>query len=133
VIARAFFDLLPEALHLGGAQHSSQALLAATLSRDCSDGMNTVSLVLKNGGSQRAPLRWLWADAIAPTLGAAISLFIRPTVIRRACACAGRVRRLFPLHRRQRSSLRKFSYPRQDAAVTLAGAATLFLIVRLAG
>src|ERR1700679_963092 len=30
VIALAFFDLLPEAIRLGGAEHSPQALLVAT-------------------------------------------------------------------------------------------------------
>jgi ZIP family zinc transporter len=34
-------------------------------------------LVLKNGGSRALALRWLMADAAAPVLGAAATLFIR--------------------------------------------------------
>jgi ZIP family zinc transporter len=46
----------------------------AVLAHDCSDGMNTVNLVLKNGGSRRVALGWLITDALAPVLGAAASL-----------------------------------------------------------
>jgi ZIP family zinc transporter len=46
----------------------------AVLAHDCSDGMNTVNLVLKNGGSRRVALVWLVTDALAPVLGAAASL-----------------------------------------------------------
>ena len=49
---------------------------AAVLAHDCSDGMNTVSLVLKNGGSKRQAWRWLLIDGIAPVLGAVLSLFV---------------------------------------------------------
>ena len=41
----------------------------AVLMHDFSDGMNTMNMVLKNGGERRTALRWLTADAIAPTLG----------------------------------------------------------------
>lgn len=46
----------------------------AVLAHDCSDGMNTVNLVLKNHGTRRAAFFWLLTDALAPVLGAAISL-----------------------------------------------------------
>lgn len=197
VIALAFFDLLPEALHLGGLQHSSQALLVATaigfffylvvdqlfllrghdtrseergwagagslsahslmdglalgigfqasqsigiavavaiLAHDCSDGMNTVSLVLKNGGSERAALRWLWADAIAPILGAAISLLIRPSSGELAFALAAFAG--FFLYIGASDLLPESFHTHAKTwtvAATLAGAATLFLVVRLAG
>jgi ZIP family zinc transporter len=49
---------------------------AAVLAHDCSDGMNTVNLVLKNGGEPRQALRWLVTDAVAPLLGAAASLLV---------------------------------------------------------
>lgn len=41
----------------------------AVLLHDLSDGMNTMNMVLKNGGDRRTALRWLVADAIAPALG----------------------------------------------------------------
>jgi zinc transporter ZupT len=50
----------------------------AVLAHDCSDGMNTVNLVLKNGGSRRQAFGWLLTDALAPVLGAAASLLLSP-------------------------------------------------------
>jgi zinc transporter ZupT len=48
----------------------------AVLVHDFSDGINTVNLVLKNGGSRALAYRWLLIDAAAPILGAAATLFI---------------------------------------------------------
>ncbi len=48
----------------------------AVLTHDFSDGVNTVSLVVKNGGKRRQAFAWLLADALAPVLGATASLFI---------------------------------------------------------
>ncbi len=50
---------------------------AAVLTHDFSDGINTVNLILRNGGSWRNAFRWLLADAAAPILGAASTLFFR--------------------------------------------------------
>ena len=47
----------------------------AVLTHDFSDGINTVNLVLKNGGAWRQAFRWLIVDAAAPLLGAASTLF----------------------------------------------------------
>ena len=46
----------------------------AVLVHDFSDGINTVNLILKNGGSRKTALRFLVADALAPLLGAASTL-----------------------------------------------------------
>lgn len=48
---------------------------AAVLTHDFSDGINTVNLILKNGGSKRSAFRWLLADAIAPVAGVVSTLF----------------------------------------------------------
>lgn len=42
---------------------------AAVLVHDFSDGINTVSMILRSGGTKRQALRWLAVDAIAPVLG----------------------------------------------------------------
>ncbi|MBI5004527.1 ZIP family metal transporter [Candidatus Kaiserbacteria bacterium] len=42
---------------------------AAVLAHDFSDGINTVNMVLKNGGKKNEAFRWLLIDSIAPTLG----------------------------------------------------------------
>ncbi len=49
----------------------------AVLTHDFSDGINTVNLVLRNGGNWQQALRWLAADAAAPLVGAASTLFFR--------------------------------------------------------
>ena len=49
---------------------------AAVLAHDCSDGMNTVSIVLRHGGTKHEAYRWLAVDAVAPVIGAFISLFV---------------------------------------------------------
>ncbi len=49
----------------------------AVLTHDFSDGINTVNLVIKNGGSRALAFKWLLVDAAAPILGAAATLFIR--------------------------------------------------------
>jgi ZIP family zinc transporter len=48
---------------------------AAVLTHDFSDGINTVSLVLRSGGTRRQAFSWLVADAAAPVSGAAATLF----------------------------------------------------------
>ena len=52
---------------------------AAVLAHDFADGLNTVNVVVKNGGTRRFALRWLAVDAIAPVVGASLSLLITPS------------------------------------------------------
>jgi ZIP family zinc transporter len=49
----------------------------AVLAHDFSDGLNTVNLVLKNGGTRRQAFGWLTFDALAPVAGAGVSLLTR--------------------------------------------------------
>ena len=49
---------------------------AAVLAHNFSDGMNTVSLIIKNGGSRNGAFKWLIADAVAPAIGIIFTLFI---------------------------------------------------------
>ncbi len=48
---------------------------AAVLAHDFSDGINTVSLVMRRGGTRATALNWLFADAIAPIAGVVSTLF----------------------------------------------------------
>ena len=48
---------------------------AAVLTHDFSDGINTVNLILRNGGTWRQAFRWLLVDAAAPVLGVISTLF----------------------------------------------------------
>ncbi len=47
----------------------------AVLAHDFSDGINTVNVVTRHGGSRQKALRWLLVDACAPVLGIIASLF----------------------------------------------------------
>ena len=47
----------------------------AVLIHDFSDGINTVTLTLKNQGTPGQALRWLLADAIAPLVGVVVTRF----------------------------------------------------------
>jgi ZIP family zinc transporter len=44
------------------------------LTHDFSDGINTMNVVLKNGGGQAQAMRWLLADAIAPLAGILLTM-----------------------------------------------------------
>jgi ZIP family zinc transporter len=48
---------------------------AAVLAHDFSDGINTVNVVIKHGGSYKKAIRWLVVDALAPVLGIVSTLF----------------------------------------------------------
>lgn len=47
----------------------------AVLVHDFSDGINTVSLILRNGGTKMQAGKWLFLDAIAPVIGIIVSTF----------------------------------------------------------
>ena len=49
---------------------------AAVIAHDFSDGINTVSVILRNRGDGRAALGWLLIDALAPVAGAATTLML---------------------------------------------------------
>jgi len=51
---------------------------AAVLAHDFADGLNTVNVVMKNGGTRSFALRWLAVDAAAPVAGAGLSLLVEP-------------------------------------------------------
>ena len=65
---------------IGVAFQVSQAMgvvvAVAVLTHDFSDGLNTVNVVVKNGGDRGSALRWLIIDAAAPLAGAATSLVV---------------------------------------------------------
>lgn len=72
--AHSFFDGIAVGIGFQASVAVGIVITAAVLAHDFSDGINTVNLVLKNGGSSRRAFRWLCADAAAPALGAASTL-----------------------------------------------------------
>lgn len=194
IIALSFFDLLPEAIRLGGppdallaftaagffayvvldrillsngtgghrpvrgwagaASLSAHSLMdglalgmgfqastsigivvaVAILAHDCSDGMNTVSVVVKNGGTVRDATRWLVVDAVAPLAGAGASLLVHPSQLELAFVLSAFAGFFFYIGA---SDLLPESFHAHSKTLTtiatLTGAATLYLVVRLAG
>jgi zinc transporter ZupT len=67
-----------DGLAIGVAFQAGEAIgivvSVAVLIHDFSDGLNTVNVVIKNGGNKRNALRWLLVDAIAPVVGVLTSM-----------------------------------------------------------
>jgi zinc transporter ZupT len=72
------FHSFLDGLAIGVAFQAGQAMgivvSVAVLIHDFSDGLNTVNVVIKNGGDRKVAFRWLLVDALAPVLGALTSL-----------------------------------------------------------
>jgi zinc transporter ZupT len=73
--AHSFLDGVAIGVGFQASAAIGLVVTAAVLTHDFSDGINTVNLVLRNQGSWKRAFRWLLADAIAPVLGAASTLF----------------------------------------------------------
>ncbi|MDP2655642.1 MAG: ZIP family metal transporter [bacterium] len=73
--AHSFFDGMAIGVGFQVSAVVGIVVAVAVLTHDFSDGINTVNLVLKNGGSWKQAFRWLLVDAAAPVLGAASTLF----------------------------------------------------------
>ncbi|KND51572.1 MAG: solute carrier family 39 (zinc transporter), member 7 [Parcubacteria bacterium C7867-007] len=107
---------------------------AAVLTHDFSDGINTVNLILKNGGSRKEAFRWLLADAAAPLLGAFVTLFI--TVPEGALAMILATFAGFFLYIGASDLLPEshHSHPRiLTTVMTLLGALVMFVVIQIAG
>lgn len=77
------FHSFLDGVAIGIAFHVStivgSVVAAAVLTHDFSDGINTVSMILRNGGGKATAFKWLLVDAIAPVLGVTSTfLFIIP-------------------------------------------------------
>ena len=70
---------LLDGIAIGLAYQTSPATGAivtiGVLTHDFSDGINTMNLVLKDGGSRQQGLRWLMIDALAPGTGIISTMF----------------------------------------------------------
>jgi ZIP family zinc transporter len=107
---------------------------AAVLTHDFSDGINTVNLGLKNGGTRDIALRWLFLDAAAPVLGVAATLFF--SVPDGSLALILAVFAGFFLYIGASDLLPEshHSHPKALTTVlTLLGAGVLYAVIRIAG
>lgn len=132
--AHSFIDGLALGMGFQASISIGAVVAVAILAHDCSDGMNTVSIVLKNGGTRRAAFAWLIVDALAPFTGAVASLFMHPSTADLALVLSGFGG--FFLYIGASDLLpESFHHPAKLRTMTafLSGAATLYLAVRLAG
>lgn len=106
----------------------------AVLTHDFSDGINTINIVLKNRGDRRQAFRWLLTDALAPAGGIASTFLF--TLPRSAFGTVLAVFAGFFLYIGA-SDLIPESYHAHPkfltTAMTLAGAALLYMVVMLIG
>jgi zinc transporter ZupT len=117
------------------ASHQIGIVVAiAVLTHDFSDGINTMNIVLKNGGDRRQAFRWLLIDATAPVVGVASTYFF--TLPGSAFGTALALFAGFFLYIGA-SDLIPESYHAHPkfltTAMTLAGAAVLYVAIALIG
>jgi ZIP family zinc transporter len=129
---------LLDGVAIGFAFHASHqvgiVVAIAVLTHDFSDGINTMNIVLRNGGDRKRAFRWLLVDAAAPMLGVASTFVI--TLPGGAFGTALALFAGFFLYIGA-SDLIPESYHAHPkfltTAMTLAGAAVLYLAITLIG
>lgn len=127
-----------DGIAIGFAFQGSRAVglivAAAVLAHDFSDGVNTMNIVLRNGGERARGFRWLLADAAAPGAGIAATRFFALPADRFGVALA--VFGGFFLYIGASDLIPEsfHAHPKLLTTVmTLAGAAIIYLAVRLIG
>lgn len=74
LVAHSFLDGVSIGLGFQAGEGVGVAVAVAVIAHDFADGLNTVTLMLVHGNSTRASKIMLGLDAIAPVLGAAVTL-----------------------------------------------------------
>jgi ZIP family zinc transporter len=76
LVAHSVFDGFAIGFGFQIGEAVGAAVAIAVLTHDFSDGINTMTVVLRNGGSRRKAFRWLLADSLAPAAGIVAASFI---------------------------------------------------------
>lgn len=106
----------------------------AVLTHDFSDGINTVNIILKNGGKSSTAFRWLLIDAMAPVLGVLSTLFF--TLPESALGLVLAVFAGFFLYIGASDLLPESHHAHPTiwtTAMTVLGMSVLYLVIRFAG
>ena len=132
--AHSFMDGLAIGLAFQASQSAGIVVAVAVLAHDCSDGMNTVGLVLKNSGTRRQASGWLLLDAATPLAGAATSLLVRLPAQMLALTLSLFAGFFLYIGASDLLPESYHAHPKIFTTVTtLGGAALLYIVVRLAG
>jgi ZIP family zinc transporter len=75
-VAHSVFDGMAIGFAFQISNTVGAAVAIAVLTHDFSDGINTMNVVLKNGGTRSGGLRWLLADSLAPAVGIGAAFFV---------------------------------------------------------
>lgn len=75
LVLHSFLDGLGIGLAFKVSPAIGWIVAAAVLTHDFSDGINTVSIILKDKGDKKLAFRWLIMDSLAPALGVISTLF----------------------------------------------------------
>ncbi len=130
----SFLDGIAIGLAFQASPTIGAIVTAAVLTHDFSDGINTVNLILKNEGGKKYAFRWLLIDAIAPVLGALSTLFF--TLPEDSLAIVLALFSGFFLYIGATDLIPEshHAHPKfLTTAMTLIGAAVLYIAVRVAG
>lgn len=76
LVAHSVFDGMAIGFGFQVSTAVGAAIAIAVLTHDFSDGINTMNVVLKNGGTRRDGIRWLLANSLAPAAGIALTYAI---------------------------------------------------------
>ena len=131
--AHSFLDGLGIGLGFQVSTSVGLIIAAAVLAHDFSDGINTVNVLMRHGGTRKSALRWLMVDAVAPLLGIVAATFI--TVSNHTLGLLLALFAGFFLYIGASDLIPEshHTHPKfMTTAMTLLGAGTLFLVVRLA-
>ena len=117
------------------ASHEVGIVVAiAVLTHDFSDGINTMNMVLKNRGDRSQALRWLFADALAPVLGIASTFFFSLPGEGFGAALALFAGFFLYIGASDLIPESYHAHPKfLTTAMTLAGAAVLYVVIALVG
>ena len=134
VSTHSFFDGFAIGIAFQASHAAGTIVTIAVLTHDCSDGMNVVNLLAKNGGSRYQSLCWLLVDAAAPLLGIIASQFVVLPPAGLAAMLAIFSGFFLYIGASELLPESHHAHPqRVTTFVTLLGAGVLYLAVRLAG
>jgi ZIP family zinc transporter len=129
---------LLDGIGIGLAFHVSAAVgivvALAVLAHDFSDGINTVNFVVKNAGSRARAFRWLLVDAIAPVVGVLLTLLFSVSESHLGLLLALFAGFFLYIGASDLVPESHHQHPtRWTTIMTIFGAASLYLIIRIAG
>lgn len=106
----------------------------AVLAHDFSDGINTVSVIVRHGGSRAQALKWLLVDALAPVLGIVSTLLFSVTEVTLGLILALFAGFFLYISASDLIPESHHAHPTfWTTAATLVGAGVLYSVIQLAG